>query len=496
MHVGQIGLDTEFDIIVVGAGGSGLAAAVSAAQNGARVLVLEKQARSGGATGIAVGSFTAAGTSLQASADINDSVTDHAIDAGRFAPQEIEAHNNHELREFFLEHAAETLQWLMGMGLTFHGPGPEPPNRVPRMHNVVPRAEAYIATLCSQLTRFGGTLRENAAVQSLIQDADQRVIGVRVHYNGTLHEVSAVRGVVLAAGDYASAPDLIARFKGTEYSHVQGINPHARGDGHRMVEAAGGSLTNMEITYGPELRFVVSKRGSLLTRLPAGSLMNRLSRWLLPLVPDGLVRAMTKRLLVTWQHPEDSLFDDGAILVNREGLRFCDERQTPERELKVAAQPAGDAFLLLNEQLIRKYSAWPCFVSTAPRIAYAYVHDYLRLRPDVTVKGSLRRVASVHGIPASALERSAADAFPEQSEDWVLMGPVRSWFTTTEGGAAISQRFEVLDENGEAIRGLYAVGQTGLGGQILWGHGLHIAWAMTSGRLAGRHLASAAAESK
>ena len=78
----------------------------------------------------------------------------------------------------------------------------------------------------------------------------------------------------------------------------------------------------------------------------------------------------------------------------------------------------------------------------------------------------------------------------------MLMGPVRSWFTTTEGGAAISQRFEVLDENGEAIRGLYAVGQTGLGGQILWGHGLHIAWAMTSGRLAGRHLASAAAESK
>jgi fumarate reductase flavoprotein subunit len=44
---------------------------------------------------------------------------------------------------------------------------------------------------------------------------------------------------------------------------------------------------------------------------------------------------------------------------------------------------------------------------------------------------------------------------------------------------------EVLDEEGEVIPGLYAVGQNGLSGMILWSHGLHIAWAMTSGRLAG-----------
>jgi fumarate reductase flavoprotein subunit len=47
----------------------------------------------------------------------------------------------------------------------------------------------------------------------------------------------------------------------------------------------------------------------------------------------------------------------------------------------------------------------------------------------------------------------------------------------------------VLDEKGEPIPGLFAVGQNGLGGQILWGHGLHIAWALTSGRLVGKFLA-------
>ena len=65
---------------------------------------------------------------------------------------------------------------------------------------------------------------------------------------------------------------------------------------------------------------------------------------------------------------------------------------------------------------------------------------------------------------------------------------MKAYFTTTEGGAAINEQLQVLDENGQPIPGLYAVGQNGLGGMILWGHGLHIAWAMTSGRLAGAPL--------
>ncbi len=63
------------------------------------------------------------------------------------------------LRRFFLSHAADTIHWLMDMGLTFHGPNPEPPNRVPRMHNVVPGAKAYVATLHARLIKLGGTVR-------------------------------------------------------------------------------------------------------------------------------------------------------------------------------------------------------------------------------------------------------------------------------------------------------------------------------------------------
>ena len=65
------------------------------------------------------------------------------------------------------------------------------------------------------------------------------------------------------------------------------------------------------------------------------------------------------------------------------------------------------------------------------------------------------------------------------------MGPLKAYFTTTEGGAAVNEKLQVLNDEDQVIPGLYAVGQNGLGGMILWGHGLHIAWAMTSGRLAG-----------
>ena len=133
---------SQFDVIVVGAGGSGLAAACSVAENGGRVLVLEKLAQPGGTTGIAVGSFTAAKTAIQRDNGIQDTIEDHKIDAAKFAPTKIESRNNSQLREFFLNESATTLDWLQSLGVSLVGPNPAPANRVPRMHNVVRGAKA------------------------------------------------------------------------------------------------------------------------------------------------------------------------------------------------------------------------------------------------------------------------------------------------------------------------------------------------------------------
>jgi len=489
------------DIIIVGGGGSGLAAAVSAAENGADVLVLEKETEPGGTTKIAVGSFTANRTSMQQQAGISDSVGEHAEDAARFAPTWIEGRNNDELRTWFLSHGADTLTWLQGMGLSFHGPSPEPPNRLPRMHNVVPGARAYIATLQARLRRLHGRMLCQARVVALTRGAGDRVTGVIADLgDGERQVFSARKGVVLAAGDYTHSTELISRHLGASFADVEGINPKSTGDGHVLAEREGAKLVNMDVAYGPELRFVPPARRTFQNWLPSTGPVARLLGRLLPWVPTVIMSAMIRRLLVTWQHPENALFDDGAILVNQQGERFCDERAWPEREIATARQQGKIGYILLDEELIERYSVWPNFISTAPKIAYAYVADYLKLRGDVAVQAnSVAAIATKRGLPPAALaatvqavnqERQLAGRPLLAGHRWVLLGPAKAYFTTTEGGVAIDQRFRALNQQDEPIPGLYAIGQNGLGGQVLWGHGLHIAWAMTSGRLVGQQLAT------
>jgi succinate dehydrogenase/fumarate reductase flavoprotein subunit len=233
----------------------------------------------------------------------------------------------------------------------------------------------------------------------------------------------------------------------------------------------------------------------------SGRMLAAVAGWL----PAWAMRAYIKRLLVTWQHPENALFDDGAVLVNQLGRRFTNERLTPRREIDVARQPGKVAYIVLDGRLIQRYSSWPHFISTAPDIAYAYTRDYRRLRPDVTSYApTLAALAGARSIDAAELSATldqfnrytagetpdplgrVGDAQPLGPGPWMLLGPVKAYFTTTEGGARIDRRLRVLDARGEPIPGLFAVGQNGLGGMVLWGHGLHIAWALTSGRLCGK----------
>jgi fumarate reductase flavoprotein subunit len=341
----------------------------------------------------------------------------------------------------------------------------------------------------------------SAPVQELLRNAAS-IVGAAALVNDARTEFFARCGVVLAAGDYASSPQLIARYKGERFDAVEGINPHSTGDGHRLAEQVGAKLVNMDVTYGPEIRFIAPTAKRLEDFLPTSTFGAKLLAQVLALLPRRLLDAHIRRLLVTWQHPENALFDDGAILINSLGQRFCDETVWPDREIALASQPEKIGYILLDRRLIERYSGWPHFVSTAPKIAYAYVADYLRLRPDIAVEGrSLDDVARRRELPSESLREAVANYNQSAisrgkaqlaGDRWVLLGPAKAYFTTTEGGAAINHSFQVLNEQGQPIEGLYAVGQNGLGGQILWGHGLHIAWAITSGRLAGQHLAALA----
>tara|TARA_B100000945_G_scaffold318117_1_gene322286 strand:+ start:3164 stop:4633 length:1470 start_codon:yes stop_codon:yes gene_type:complete len=474
------------DVIIVGAGGSGLAAAVSCAEQGLTVVVLEACPEPGGTTGIAVGSFTAAETRLQRRQKIDDSVEQHAIDLARFAPAKIEVRNNHAQRTFFIKHAADTLSWLQSHGIKFVGPTAEPPNSQPRMHNVIPGAKTYVARLQIAALKLGVKIYIQATVQKL-STIDGRISGIEyVDADGNQHRLHAKRAVVLATGDYANNAEMIRRFKGPGYENIDGINPNALGLGHLLAESVGAALVNMDITYGPELRFITTARQPFQQWLPVTGPLATIQNWVARFLPQWIFRRIIKRLLVTWQHPEEALFEHGAILINEEAERFCKERNAKERNLAVSNQPNKQAYILMNSDQIEKFSRWPNFISTAPDIAYAYVDDYLRLRPDIATKSTtLEGLIKNTPLPLDSLSETVVRSFGATKGPWVLLGPVKSYFTTTEGSPAVNEQLQVLNQDGHVIDGLYAVGQCSLNGMILWSHGCHIAWAMTSGRLVG-----------
>ena len=491
---------TECDVVVVGGGGAGLAAAIEAARAGAAVVVVEKNPHLGGTTLRSVGSITASGTPFQARAGIADTPGAHFDDLALFNSARwpgAETRDNHQLRRLLVEAMPETMAFLMEMGIVFFGPMPEPPHREPRMHNVLPHARAFIFHLSRHARNAGVDIRPNVRAESLLRDGG-RVEGVVAHVNGQgRHEFIARRGVVLATGDYSASEKIKAEFIAPELAGIEGINPASTGDGHALAREAGARIINGDVMAGPEIRFVAPPRKTLIERLPPWRPVAELVKLSMTVLPDFLLRPFLMMFVTTNLAPSYKLFDAGAILVNADGRRFTDERDKPE--FAIPGQPDRVAFIVFDDRIAGRFTAWPNFVSTAPGVAYAYLPDYRRNRRDITHRATTPEgLAAELGIPGAALQetitaynggdgrqgRPALDAPPYHA-----LGPAKSWIAYTDGGLAVTLRLEVLDDGGGIIPGLYAAGSCGQGGVLLEGHGHHLAWAFTSGRIAGRNAA-------
>lgn len=489
------------DVVVMGGGGSGMAAAIAAAEQGAKVILLEKNPHLGGTTRLSVGSITATGTRFQKAAGIDDSPDEHFEDMSLFLTPELAAKENLELRRVLVDHVPETLEWLIGIGLCFYGPMPEPPHQKPRMHNVLPNSRAYAYYLEKECRRLGVDIRLQVKVDRLIVENGQ-VRGIVADAGSGRTEFLARGGVILASGDF-SASEALKKISLPHAAHVDAVNPASTGDGHLVAEQVGGWVRNPEVMWGPSMRFKAPPVETLLRRLPPYRWLTRPMQFALTHLPLWMFRPFITRFMTASLAPEPSLLRAGAILVNREGQRFADELERPE--LAVPRQSRKEAFLVFDERVAKDFQQWPNFVSTAPGVAYAYLNDYRRTRPDLYHEApTLEALAARIGVPASALAQSVEKhnaslptrtgdrRTPVQRGPFYALGPVLSWIVFTEGGLAVTARHEVVTREGMPIPGLFAVGSAGQGGTILAGHGHHIGWAMTSGRRAGRFAAELA----
>lgn len=204
--------DEEFDVVVVGTGFAGLAAAYEAAKAGASVALLEKMRTPGGNSIISGGVIAAAGSPLQADEGIEDSVDslyDDMLKAGLSL-------NHPELARILAEKSVETVQWTIDeLGVEYSGLVHMGGHAVPRSYNLAAGSgSGIVGPQLAKLKEIGVEPRTRMLLKNLIRDADGRVKGVIVHSgfthpdlnSGTPISIKARKAVVLATGGFGADP--------------------------------------------------------------------------------------------------------------------------------------------------------------------------------------------------------------------------------------------------------------------------------------------------
>ena len=486
----------ETDVLVVGGGGSGLAAAAEAARLGRSVILLEKEPNLGGSTAWSVGSISATNTPHQQAAGIKDTPDEHFEDLGLLNAQ-FSGRDNPGLRRLLVDRTNELIEWLTSIGLVFMGPMPEEPHRYPRMHNVLPNSRAFPYHLGRHCRRLGVDIRLNTAAASLSEEDGRVTIVQARRVDGTVYAIRASGGVILASGDFSGRPELKARYAAEqEVANVDPVYPAANGAGLNLALELGAEIVNGDIIRGPILRFIPPTQPSIMLRLPPWRSVALFMRWAAENLPAAILRPFMMSFLTTALGPSPDLFHEGAILINKQGTRFTDEMNAPAEI--TAKQTDAMAYIVFDQALADKLDTYPYFISTAPGIAYAYLDDYRRNRRDIFhTATTLEDLATRISVPPEALiaavtnrNREATDGSQRMinRSKYYALGPVKAYVVLTEGGLRVNERLQVL-RGDIAIPGLYAAGSSGQGGAMLEGHGHHLGWAFISGRIAGRHAA-------
>jgi hypothetical protein len=480
------------DLIVVGGGGAGLMAAVTAAETGKAVVLLEKAKQVGGTTALSVGSISGSRTSYQAENKIVDSPSLHVADL-EAATTRLGLEDDPELRTLLAEQVGKTIEELKRYGVNFLGPFPQPPSSADRMHQVVPTSKAYIHCLQQACERNKVDVMLDVRVRELVM-VDGRVAGI-VGTQGESEqlELRSRFGVVLATGDMAANEELLRKHIKEWPQEIEPWNPLATGDGHLMACEIGARIVSRP-DMGPEhvmkMRFVPPPTKPKLQRLPLNRIATATMAWAMKRLPSKITRPFVMSFITAALRPDPEVFKAGAILVNKRGARVGGDVGIPE--ISLAKEQVRECWLVMDRRLADKFSRWPDFLSTAPGVAYAYLPDFKRSRPDLyTSAASIAELAEKLDIPIDQFEETVAHVNAGRSASTQLLngpycalGPLKLWGLAAPIGLAVNTKMQVLDKDNKPILGLFAAGNVGQGRFTISGHGHGLGWAFTSGRLA------------
>ncbi|HEY6869769.1 MAG TPA: FAD-dependent oxidoreductase [Novosphingobium sp.] len=449
------------DVIVIGGGLAGCAAALGAVEVGARVLLLEKAESGQGSTWQSAGSFSFAGTDLQRQAGHEDSAERLAADLLRAGG----GRNDAALVRRFAERQLDAYDWLRGHGVRYERVQLSGGQGVPRSHACDP-GQAMAALERSLASHPHFVRQDRCGAERLIRDAQ----GWTVMAGG---KAFSAPKVVIASGGFSRSPTLIQTFcpdllAGTPLGGFANT-----GDGLLMAMANGCGLVDMG--------YVKGTFGMPLANYPQPTLT----------APEGLFLLMA--------------IYRGALAVNREGQRFVNESLS-YKEIGGAclAQPGGVAFQVFDESVMEQAQPIPSNMN----FRAALERGIIRTAPTIA------ELAATVGLDGAALERTVAryNAMMAAGDDAdfgraTIAGSVGTPAPLERGpyyilpcGVAVTGTFcgvrvdvdaRLLDPYGAPIPGLFAAGEVtgGFHGESYMS-GSALAKAAVYGRIAGQTAAA------
>ncbi|SEL79518.1 fumarate reductase flavoprotein subunit [Bosea lupini] len=422
--------DLEVDVVVIGAGGCGLVAALAAHEAGAEVAVVEKLPRLAGNTMLSSGSIPAAGTRFQAAAGIADDPARFAADLRRTAgPHEAEA-----LVDRLADISAPMVEWLadtIGLPIELIGAYRHVGHSVNRLHAVPSRRGADLMQGLWQAAEERGVpvALATPAIELVVEDGAVR--GARVRTQGSAESLIAAKAVILACNGFGHDRELLARFApdiaGAEYFGALGSD----GEAVRWGEALGARLANMGAYQAHSA--IAQPHGEL----------------------------------VTW-----TVVEKGGVIVDETGRRFADETLGYSAFAAPALARGGRLFAIYDSRIREATAAGqPDF---GVLVAHGGAPDFAdatalatacRLPPDVLGETLALTAGAAQGDRPDVLGRKA----------WG-MGPLQAPFVATriapalfhtQGGLLVDEEARVLRTDGGVVPGLYAGGgaAAGISGQ-------------------------------
>lgn len=453
----------DYDVIVIGAGGAGLAAAISAHELGASVIVLEAGDNIGGSSRLSGGHFYAAGTTIQRQAgilgDSPDAMFDYWMTLNQWMIEPGVART-------YCDAAPLTLEWLQGLGVEYdparlYRSGAD---SVPRGHPPEGEGLAVVRALDAERLRRGVDVALNTRVERLMSAADGRVLGVEAG-----GEELRSGAVVVATGGFGHNREFVERYW---------PDAGAGGDWTWCISAPGS--VGDGITLGAS----------------AGATLDGFNRGLL-LVTPGFNREL------------DVIVPPWIVFVSREGRRFCNEMAPYNVLAGLFQRNGGAAFAVFDETSRQQARPFPGNQATWIAEVIEEKAREGRVFQAGTLEG-LARLAGINPAPLLGTIRRYNEDVARGRDSAFLKHPgalreiatppfyaveVRPAIICWTGtGLRIDPETRVIGGDERPIPGLFAAGETvgSLHGDRYIGGGGSFGPAITFGRIAGTNAAAEA----